>query len=338
MKKILSFILFVPVYVFAQNKTTIPRIESITTDTIKGKYKDIVWKYDQLNRVECVVDRTCFLDHTLSNPTDQLLIDTTHMQCFEYSGDQLQPRLRKVISYDYERKEYDNSNSNTEPLEYVPDRAELYLKLRSTVLQYFSYQNGKRIRDSVIQLENDYDTLVRKGEVRFKQTNTTVQTAYNAKVIQGNGDEIFSKDSIIFRVNVNSAASMYKEGYYNYTGLYDTYSKFDNAINPFHQSNIASCLTEGKVSFDISDLINLTNDFDLEGAVFHWYYINQNNPVAYEIKRGKDDVPIKDLMLLSYTYNAYQLPISCTINIKKVFSNGEFAGNYEKRFTFRYSE
>ena len=336
MKKTLSFILFLPVYLFAQNKPMIPRIESVTGDTIKGKYQDIVWKYDQLNRVECVVERTCFLGHTVSNPTDQLLIDTTLMQCFEYNGDQQQPRLSRLLSYEYSRKEYDNSNSNTEPIEYVPGRAELNLGWRGTKLQYFIYQNGKRVRDSVIHVEKQYDTLLRKGETRFKQTNTTVQTAYHAKVVKGNGDEIFSKDSIVFHVNVNNAFSLYKEGYYDYAGLYDTYSKFDTSINPFHQLNIASCLTEGKVSFDISDLINLTNDFDLDGAEFHWYYISQNNPVAYEIKRGKDGVPIEDHMRLSYTYNAYQLPVSCTIDVKKLFSNGEFAGNYQKHFTFRY--
>jgi hypothetical protein len=338
MKKTLSFILFLPVYLFAQNKTTLPRIESITGDTIKGKLKDIVWKYDHLNRVECVVERSCFLCHTVSNPTDQLLIDTTLIQCFEYTDDQLQPRLRKVLSYDYERKEYDNSNSNTEPLEYVAGRAELYLKWNNTVLQYFIYQNGKRVGDSVIHLKQNYgekDTLVRKGETSFKQTNTTIQTVYH-NIVQANDDKIVSKDSVVFHVNVSKASSLYNREYENYTGLYDTYAKFDTAINPFHQLNIASCLTEEKVSFDMTDLNIISNDFDLEDAVFHWYYINQNNPVAYEIKRRKYELPFKDYLYLSYTYNVYQLPVSCTIHIKKLFSNGTFAGKYQKRFTFRY--
>ncbi|HQR94848.1 MAG TPA: hypothetical protein PLZ97_15960, partial [Sediminibacterium sp.] len=128
----------------------------------------------------------------------------------------------------------------------------------------------------------------------------------------------------------------YSQYDYYRTSLLSIYSKFDNAINPLHHLNISSSLAEGKISFDEIDLNNLSNDFNLDDAVFQWYYINENNPIAFEIKRGKTDLPYKDKMLLSYTYSEYKLPLSCNVQITKYFSNGEFAGKYQKRFTFRY--
>jgi hypothetical protein len=122
------------------------------------------------------------------------------------------------------------------------------------------------------------------------------------------------------------------------SSLLCTYSKFDTAINPFHQLNISSSLREGKILFDQIDLNNISNDFNLDDAIFQWHYLNENNPLAIEIIRGKMDLPYKDKMLLSYTYNGYKLPVSCNVKITKYFSNGEFAGKYQKRFTFMYKE
>jgi hypothetical protein len=58
--------------------------------------------------------------------------------------------------------------------------------------------------------------------------------------------------------------------------------------------------------------------------------------LVFEIKRGKSDLPFKDKMLLTYTYNEFKLPVTCNTEMTKYFTNGEFVGKYQKRFTFRY--
>ena len=84
MKNIAIFFLFFPLYLFAQNNTNLPKIESITGDTISGKYNDIVWTYDNLNRVKSMVNRICFLPNTVSNLTGKILVDTLQIQHFEH--------------------------------------------------------------------------------------------------------------------------------------------------------------------------------------------------------------------------------------------------------------
>lgn len=339
MKKIAIFFLFLPVYLFAQSITSLPKIESITGDTISGKYNDIIINYDNLNRVRSMVNRNCFLPKTVSNSSGQLLVDTMQIQYFEYKDNQLQPFLRIVNNYEYDRIEYDNSNGNTEDLEYKADRPELKLEWRDSVFHYYIYQNNQRVRDSLVYhkpacCKEGMIELTEK-EVRIEQKNTIVEKKFIVKLIDKEYDEQYSKDSIVYVNNIRNVLS-YKQYYSFNNSATSVFSKFDNSVNPFHSLNIASYLKEGKISFDEIDLNNLSNDFNLNDAIFQWYYLNENNPVEYEVKRGKIDPPYKDKMLLSYTYNDYKLPVSCNVQITRYFSNGEFAGKYQKRFTFRY--
>ncbi len=341
MKKIATFFLFFPVYLFGQSNINLPKIETVTGDTISGKYNDIVWNYDNLNRVVSMVNRNCFLANTVSNPSGQLLVDTIQIQHFEYKDNQLQPFLRKVAIYDYTRIEYDNGNSNTEPLEYKAGRAELKMVWLDSVFHYYFYQNNQRVRDSVIYhtpkccKENEIE--VTEKQVRIKHTNSTVETDFFDNEIKKATDNVINKDSIVYRNNISSVLTYSKDEYFS-TSLTCAFSKFDTAINPFHHLNISSSLREGKISFDKIDPNNISNDFYLEDAIFQWYYINENNPVAFEIKRGKSDLPFKDKMLLTYAYNEFKLPVTCNALITKYFSNGEFAGKYQKKFTFRYKD
>jgi hypothetical protein len=339
MKKIVIIFLFFPLYLFAQNNSSLPKIESITGDTISGKYNDIIINYDNLNRVKSMVNRNCFLPKTVSNSSGQLLVDTMQIQYFEYNDNQLQPFLRIVNNYEYDRIEYDNSNGNTEDLEYKAGRPELKLEWRDSVFHYYIYQNNQRVRDSLIYhkaacCEKGKIELTEK-EVRIEQKNTSLEMRFVDKLIDKKYEEQYSKDSIIYSNNVRNVLS-YKQYYSFHNSVTSVFSTFDNAVNPFHSLNIASILKEGKISFDEIDLNNLSNDFNLNDAIFQWYYLNENNPVVYEIKRGKIDPPYNDKMLLSYTYNDYKLPVSCNVQITRYFSNGELAGKYQKRFTFRY--
>jgi hypothetical protein len=339
MKNIAIFFLFFPLYLFAQNNTSLPKIESITGDTISGKYNDILINYDNLNRVRSIVNRNCFLPKTVSNLSGQILLDTMQLQHFEYNGNQLQPFLRIVNNYEYDRIEYDNSNGNTEDLEYKAGRAELKLEWRDSVFHYYIYQNNQRVRDSLIYHSSaccgEGKIELTEKEVRIEQNSTSVEKRFIDKLIDKKYEEQYSKDSIIYANNIRNVLS-YIQYYSFHYSVTSVFSKFDNAVNPFHYLNIASCLKEGKISFDEIDLNNLSNDFNLDEAVFQWYYLNENNPVVYEIKRGKMDPPYNDKMLLSYTYNEYKFPVSCNVQITRNFSNGELAGKYQKRFTFRY--
>lgn len=341
MKTFTIFFLFFPIYLFAQTSTNLPKIESVTGDTLSGKYNDIIFNYDNLNRVVSMVNRNCFLPKTVSNLTSKLLIDTVQIQYFEYKGNQLQPFLRLVNSYKYERIQFDYGNSNTEPLEYKAGRAELKLEWSDSVFHYYIYQNNQRVRDSVIYHSksccDESSREMKEGEVKIKQTNFSFETEFLDKLKYGERDKLHYKDSIAYRKNISKVLSYSKDWADRISySLLSTYSKFDNAINPFHQMNISSSLREGKISFDHIDLNNISNDFNLDDAIFQWYYFNENNPVAIEIIRGKMDLPYKDKMLLSYTYNEHKLPVSCNVQITKYFSNGEFAGKFQKRFTFRY--
>lgn len=336
MKKIAIFFLLFPVYLFAQNNTNFPMIETVTGDTISGKYNDIVWNYDNLNRVVSMVNRNCFLPKTISNPSGKLLIDTIQVQFFEYNGNQLQPFLRKVAIYGYTRIEYDNSNSNTEPLEYKAGRAELKMIWLDSVFHYYFYQNNQRVRDSVIYHSkrccDESSREIKEGEIRIKRETGTLETEFIDFLKYQEGNKLYYNDSIVYSNNISSVST----DDYNSTSLTSTFTKFDNAINPFNHLNISSYLSEAKISFDQIELNNISNDFYLEDAIFQWYYLNENNPLAYVITRGKRDLPYKDKMLLSYTYNDFKLPVSCNVQITRYFSNGEFAGKYQKCFTFRY--
>lgn len=336
MKIIPFFFLFFPAFLFAQSNTNLPMIESITGDTISGKYSDIIWSYDNMNRVRSMVNRNCFLPKTVSNSSGQLMVDTIQIQYFEYKDNQLQPFLRIVNNYEYDRIEYDNSNSNTEPLEYKAGRTELKLQWRDTVLHYYIYQKNQRLRDSVIYHSkrccDENSREIKEGEVRINRKTGIVKTEFIDFLKYQERDKLYYKDSIVYSKNINNVLTED----YNSTSLTSTYSKFDNAINPLHYLNISSYLSEGKISFDEIDVNNISNDFNLDDVKFQWYYLNENNPVAYEIKRGERDLPYKDKMFLSYTYNDYKLPVSCNVQITRFFSNGEFAGKYQKRFSFRY--
>jgi hypothetical protein len=205
MKKIAIFFLFFPLYLFAQNNTILPKIESITGDTISGKYNDILINYDNLNRVRSIVNRNCFLPKTVSNSSDQILLDTMQLQHFEYNGNQVEPILRIVNNYEYDRIEYDYSNGNTEDLEYKAGRAELKLNWRDSVFHYYIYQNNQRVRDSLIYhssacCEKGKIELTEK-EVRIEQNSTSVEKRFIDKLIDKKYEEQYSKDSIIDTVS-----------------------------------------------------------------------------------------------------------------------------------------
>ncbi len=89
MKRILIIIAIIPLFANAQsrktNSTTPPLIESITTDTVKGKFYQIVFSYDQSNRVMSITNKVVTIS-TGSNKKVKQDEQIIRRQSFEYKG------------------------------------------------------------------------------------------------------------------------------------------------------------------------------------------------------------------------------------------------------------
>jgi hypothetical protein len=122
---------------------------------------------------------------------------------------------------------------------------------------------------------------------------------------------------------------------------YYTFTKFDNAINPFGYLNISGILPHEKISFtyDTKSLISTKDDeaYKWDYTHFNWNYFNKNNAITYRITRGETDSDFSDVIHLTYTYNQFNLPIQYFATIRKEYrSDGTLVSTHQKRFTFRY--
>lgn len=331
MKTIVSFIALLPLVVFAQNK--LPFIQSITSDTLHGKYKQMTFTYDNSNRVTNIIETQCTIKKTAANNVVPS-IDTVSIQHFNYNGNNDQPSSRKITGF-----------------QFIPE-------IKASVATYieidvFTYKDGKRVQDSIICKEND---------LGFNKKNAAKNKVYNW---QGTLD--YSSDTLTYLIDRNYLTRrMYDYKYGSTTELlinqqqnikkdaeeelikshsssnppFYTYTKFDKAINPFRYLNISKSFPNEKVAFsyDVDGLIGKKANYINQGYThFNWYFFNQNNITSYSITRGETDSEIEDVIQLSYTYNQFNLPTQCLAEIRKQFkSDGTLASKHQKRFTFRY--
>ena len=308
------------------SKKAAPLIESITSDTVKGKCKAFVFEYDQLKRVSSIIEKENEIKKGPKNKTSKVerIIE---VQKFQYLQEEQIPFARQIDFYDDETGEL------------IRD----YQKL-----EYFLFKNGKRIGDSTFYPL--YEVKENAQVATFVQTPTEVtheldlsekdSTTYHPPNIYynhftiGNQKNIKDESSeriISFRFNPRA---------------HFTFTKFDHAINPLHQLNIAPLLSNEKISisYNDDDLILLTPSFDHnDGTEINWHYLNLNNPLMYSIERGETDSPFKDIIQLSYNYNQYQQPTYCKTIIRKVVNKDPehkygTIGTYKKSFTFRYKK
>jgi len=316
MKKTIVLLALLPLLSTAQNKLVnkpLPLIETITSDTIKGKYQEIVFTYDQLNRVVMIASINCTVKQ--SNNNIQAQTDTTKIQKFEYANNNMKPLSRRIINYDYSEKKKK-------------------MVWHTNELQYFMYENGRRTRDSVLHKENTndfegdwgYSITLRANIATLEQTDSTVLHNYDLTE-PGNPPEIY-KEYLEYRTNVRTEATEHIFANNSRSGSYFIYTKFDHAINPFNRLNIAAILATEKIEFGDGT------------SIFNWHYLNKNNPAKYSITRGEKDSPFKDLVSMAYQYNEFQQPVYCTVSIKIVLNNDEsnVDKHYQKHFAFRYKE
>lgn len=330
MQKFLLLFSLIPFITAAQlkpsSKKAAPLIESITSDTVKGKYKAFVFEYDQLKRVSSITEKENEIKKGPENKTSTVE-RIIKVQKFQYRQKEQIPFARQIDSYDDETGELIRE----------------YQKL-----EYFLFKDGKRIGDSTVYPL--YEVKENAQVATFVQTPTEVtheldlsekdSTTYHPPNIYynhftiGNQKNIKDESSeriISFRFNPRA---------------YFTFTKFDQAINPLHQLNIAPLLSNEKISisYNDDDLLLLDPKFDQNGGTeFNWHYLNQNNPLMYSIERGETDSPFKDIIQFSYSYNQYQQPTYCKTIIKKVVNKDPehkygTIGTYKKSFTFRYKK
>lgn len=334
MQKFLLLFSLIPFIATAQlkpsSKKAAPLIESITSDTVKGKYKAFVFEYDQLKRVSSITEKVNEIKKGPENKTSSVerIIE---VQKFQYRQKEQIPFARLIDFYGYDDKTGELDGEYKE-------------------LEYFLFKNGKRIGDSSVYPL--FDQLKENARVAtFVQTPTEVtheldlsekdSTTYHPPNIYYNHFTIGNQK------NIKDESVEHIIDFRFYPRSYFTFTKFDKAINPIHQLNIAPLLSNEKISFsynDDDDLLLLSPSFDhIDGTEINWHYLNLNNPLMYSIERGETDSPFKDIIQFSYNYNQDQQPTYCKTIIKKVVNKDPehkygTIGTFKKSFTFRYKK
>jgi|GEM_PF-2653527 len=336
MQKFLLLIGLIPFISNAQVKpssnNTIPLIESITSDTVRGSCKKIVFEYDLLKRVSSISIKG--IEIKKGSGTVETLIK---VQDFQYHQNEQLPFASHIYNYDYE------------DIRMIRDRVG-----PSQQLQYFLFKNGKRIGDSsnyqeYKQLVKDAKFDHKKAQKRvasFAQTDSKVVRVLDLVIIGSKKypSQNISNDSFVINkghnIDFESSEIEYKDRFY--PRAYFTFNKYDLAINPLHQLNIAALLSNEKItlSFGSDEMQQFGECIDGLGTEFNWHYLNQNNPLNLHFERGETESPFEDIIQLSYSYNQDQQPTYCKTLVKKIFKkdDGRLAGTYKKSFTYRYKK
>lgn len=338
MKRLLLLLIFIPFIAIAQSKKSSskkpPLIESITSDTVNGKYYQVLFSYDQSNRVIAITNTECKLisgKQKKKMKVDQII----RQQSFEYIGSTQEPFLRKIEAY-----------------EYNAGRKKWYLA--STAQQYFLYKNGQRIGDSTLILERD-DDIEKWDEKVKKRIGFLIQTSqeiYHEMDLMKPGNDPMDDyrniymDKFILTSQSNIRYDSSEHLYANHGGgsSYYSFKKFDSMLNPLKDLNIATILGNEKVClYDGVNDFNHNTDWKIfrggnYGNVdFNWYFVNRNNPVNYFTTVNDQSSPFKQVFNLNYRYNQFKQPIFAKAQMKYFFKyNGKLYSKQESHITFRY--
>lgn len=338
MKRMLIFFAFIPLFTNAQspkkNSIKLPSIQSITTDTVKGKFYQIVFSYDQSNRVIAITNTECKLisgKQKKKMKVDQII----RQQSFEYMGSAEEPFLRKIEAY-----------------EYIASKNKWYLA--SIAQQYFLYKNGQRIGDSTLIIERDdniekWDEKVKKRIGFLKQTSKVIYHEMDLMKLGNDPMDDYRNiyiDKFILTSQSNIRYDSSEHLYANHGGgsSYYTFTKFDSMLNPLKNLNIANILRNEKICLydGVNDLNNNTDWKIFRGGNygnvdFNWYFVNRNNPVNYFTTVNDQSSPFKQVFNFSYRYNQFKQPIFAKAQVKYFFNyNGKLYSKQELHITFRY--
>ncbi len=335
MKRFISLLLFIPFITFAQpkktNSTKPPLIESITSDTIKGVYNQVLFSYDESNRVIGITYKDCRIA-TDSAKTKKLIKTISEQQTFEYQGSSIQPYLRTNLTY-----------------EYIEESKNWILS--SIEKNYFFYKNGQRAGDSSLFLSNGDN----KQDLVWEDNKAST----NVSKLEKTKNRMYQKDDYtnpsthypniyISEIKLTPSSNIsYElfENHYGGRGLYAKYSsftKFDSKLNPLKQLNITNALCNENISFYISKENANIDDPDVIKTI-KWYFFNHNNMLDYYETFDERHSSYKDIFNVKYNYNQYNLPVYVKVLIKQVSRNAsnddkQVHHRYQKSFTFRYKQ
>jgi hypothetical protein len=318
MKSILMILTIIPFITFAQTPKTksakSPLIESITSDTVDGKFNQLSFSYDKRNRVISITKKEIIIT-TDSNKINKQVEQITDKQEFEYKGDSTVPFARKFSLY-----EFDDKNK------------EWYLDI--AYVENFLFKDGKRVYDST--LYNDDEKKDSKPKNRYKQIHTSeriyseldLSIPYNEP--NGGIQYYIDEFELTSQSNVSSETSEWTIGKET-NGSYYTFTKYDKMLNPLKQLNIAGALADEKIS--------LTSNGKYSNTVISWYFLNQNNFLNLSISTDERSSPFKQIYSFRYFYNQYKQPIFAIARVKEeTRKEGIFYKKYQKRYTFRYNK
>lgn len=310
MKYLLLITLYISINSIAQSKNAIPKkpslIESITSDTVNGKFNQVFFSYDQLNRVVSIIKKEIIITMD-SNNTNSQVERITEKQDYQYKGSVLAPFSRRI--------EYDEEEWYLDPFRQ----------------RYFLYKNGKRVGDSPDPVNNQTQIMKRKGIGKLEQSRKRIFHKIDISrpyIERDGGTNTYSTEfTLTPQSNISHESSEHDNP--RTDASYCTFLKYDSMLNPLKQLNIASSLANEKISF--------TPGGKYGSKIISWYFVNQNNFLNLYITTDERNSPLKDIYSFSYVYNQFKQPIYAFVKVKEESRDqGYFYQAHEKRFTFRY--
>lgn len=326
MKRIFTLLAIIPFNTFAQSpkikSAKPPLIESITSDTTNGQFHQVLFIYDQSNRVIGITHKVLKITTVAKKQTFTIIEE--EKQIFEYIGSSKAPYVRKK-GY----SEYDSASKT-----WHTDFSEG---------QYFLYKNGKRIGDSTLLLEENKNIIGKleqtKKRIIHEKDMIPLKKKYENPNTYENSFILKSQSNIGKESSINNTGSRWNGAtYYNF-------SIFDSSMNPLKQLNIASVLVNEKICFPFGGGQN--TNFEETFSFFWygrygqkglgWYFFNQNNPISYTVEHNGPGSK-KGIVNFHYRYNQFNQPVFAKANVKIEIGENEkrLIEKYQKRFTFRY--
>lgn len=328
-KAAVTVLVILPIILNAQikknNSNTLPLIESITSDTANGQFYQVLFIYDQSNRVIGITNKVLKISRVAKKQTIKIIEEIN--QIFEYTGSSIAPYVRK-IGY----PEYDSA-SKTWHTNFFEE-------------QYFLYENGKRVGDSTLSLDEKSKVIG-----KLEQTDESIyheidlRPPFNPNKYE-NPNKYYNSFYLESPLNISEETTSHFTGYKWGETTYYTFSTFDSMVNPLKQLNIASVLIDEKICFPFTGGKNIGeyNVSFFRGGKYgdkglNWYFFNKNNPLSYSVGNG-ETAPYKGIVNFVHTYNQFNQPVFAKANVKIVRRGKEddLREKYQKRFTFRYKK
>ncbi|MEI6264622.1 MAG: hypothetical protein WCP74_05935 [Sphingobacteriia bacterium] len=318
MKRILFILINLPFFILAQsnnaNANKLPLIESITSDTVNGKFNQLFFSYDQSNRVVGITKKEIIIS-TNSDKTNTGVEQITEKQDFDYKGIAIEPFSRKLVSFEFDEKSKKWNVTTNEQT-------------------YFLYENGKRAADSTLYYDPESKAIKLINISKLDRGNARIELRKDLSIPFDQPGGAYNIYLLTLDLDDSTLNTSYEssEHFYGNAGRDRTvykFSKYDQMINPLQQLNIANSLCIEKLS--------LTAEGRYGETSFSWYFVNQNNVLNLKINTLDFSSPFDETYSISYSYNQFKQPIHAKACVKQEIRRmGMPYKTYQKSFTFRY--